>query len=274
MVRLTSEKPNSLAAAASAIINPGATDSSGRPWRELIRAVPQRIEFAKWAPAANAGIIRVVLFERQVPAAPNREALDLARKVELFHGFQRSAMPDIQHDVRCASAKKKPPESPCPRGAKDTDSSGSDWTLGAARGGKLVLCSKRPARFHAGGSSLRGPQEDRRRGLPGCGPTHVDRWLVDARFALAFAASIRPRVRSGDGENMTFPNCGQERFPPMARGCENGTRNAGTASCPAARPARSWTDRRRSASIGRDRSSRKWPRGTRAEYAQDDHRPD
>ena len=26
-------------------------------------------------------------------------------------------------------AQKKPPESPCPRGAKDTDSSGSDWTV-------------------------------------------------------------------------------------------------------------------------------------------------
>jgi hypothetical protein len=28
-----------------------------------------------------------------------------------------------------ASAEKKPPERLCPRGAKDTDFSGSDWTL-------------------------------------------------------------------------------------------------------------------------------------------------
>jgi hypothetical protein len=28
-----------------------------------------------------------------------------------------------------ASAQKKPPERLCPRGAKDTDFSGSDWTL-------------------------------------------------------------------------------------------------------------------------------------------------
>ena len=27
------------------------------------------------------------------------------------------------------TVQKKPPESPYPRGAKDTDSSGSDWTL-------------------------------------------------------------------------------------------------------------------------------------------------
>ena len=87
--------------------------------------------------------------------------------------------------------KKKPPERPCPRGAKDTDSSGSDWILGVAAAGIALTAagrscvSKRPARFHAGGGSLRGPQEGRRRGLPGCGPTHVDRLLVDSRFAPA-----------------------------------------------------------------------------------------
>jgi len=120
-------------------------------------------------------------------------------------------------------AQKKPPESPCPRGAKDTDSSGSDWTpaKGAVAGarparsggrtGNFVLYSKRPARFHAGGNALRGPQEGPRRGIPKCGPTHVDQWLVAARFAFAShirVAAIVIRCR----ENMPFQICRQARF--------------------------------------------------------------
>jgi hypothetical protein len=36
---------------------------------------------------------------------------------------------DEEFKMEAASAQKKPPERLCPRGAEDTDFSGSDWTL-------------------------------------------------------------------------------------------------------------------------------------------------
>ena len=86
-----------------------------------------------------------------------------------------------------------PPESVCPRGAKDSACSGSDWTLRnrvcnwplvchwlsqccgcQCRVGRTEMYPKQAANFLVGGRTLRGPQASRRRGIPRCGPIHVD----------------------------------------------------------------------------------------------------
>ena len=80
-------------------------------------------------------------------------------------------------------AQKKPPERLCPRGAKDTllfrerlDAPRPRRPVaGQAAPRRAYLVSpKRATCFLAGGRTLRGPQAFRRRGLPRCGPIHVD----------------------------------------------------------------------------------------------------
>jgi len=70
------------------------------------------------------------------------------------------------------SARKRPPERLCPRGVKDTDFSGSDWTHPRrpcdstkssgrdAFGREFTLYLKRAANFLVDGDSLRSPQEN------------------------------------------------------------------------------------------------------------------
>jgi hypothetical protein len=77
-----------------------------------------------------------------------------------------------------ASARKKPPETLCPRGAKDTthsrerlDAPQSPRPAPGRRGGALLVCPKRAAGIRANGQTLRGPQESRRDGTPGADPS-------------------------------------------------------------------------------------------------------
>ena len=67
--------------------------------------------------------------------------------------------------------KKRPPERPSPRGAKDSNSSGSDWNRCDRRRCKLPLprspiqrYTKRTASIHVGGIALHGPQEPKPEG--------------------------------------------------------------------------------------------------------------
>jgi hypothetical protein len=128
---------------------------------------------------------------------------------------------------RCSarSAQKKPPERLCPRGAKDTDFSGSDWTL-PHRGAAHCAASPQYPDVRQSSYSLfkaSRPLPCRRwfaswsageplQWLSRCRPTRVNQNEPDPRLALARTTSIWLRQRSGEAEDMAFPIPGQGRF--------------------------------------------------------------
>ena len=180
------------------------------------------------------------------------------------------------------AAKKKSPRKGCVPGGRRTLTfpgaigrfrAGPAWHTGPRRrdaeGRQFTLYSKRTAHFLVGGNSLRGPQENRSLRPPV--QTHLrGSLLVDSRLALAKTTSMRPRQRSGDAEDMTFPFSGQGRF--LERMKAEGVKDefpemssfllhpspASTASCRAERSAPSSTDRSPPAAIAPRRSSRRW----------------
>ncbi len=133
----------------------------------------------------------------------------------------------IPRAKRCA--QKKLPERLCPRGAKDTDFSGSDWTLprrapcaphsGVRRRQRIysVIEASRPlpcrrwfASWPAGKPALRNSL---------CRPTRVDRCSL-IHDSLGPTTSLWQPQRSGDAEDMTFPFSGQGRFLARPRNRE------------------------------------------------------